>query len=251
MSGTARLLTLRRRAQPDAIVASGEPTRVLQRATATIPLLAMAEDMLAEGLVQSLARPGGNTTGMSLLSPDLDGKRQDLLMDAVPNARRIGALADAKTIAIRHIEELTHAARQRGAELTVIKVGSPGETVSSIQGAKASGIQALNILATPLFGSYPNRRSVLDTVAALRMPAIYQWPDMAEEGGLLAYGPSFIDIYRQRAKLLVRVLKGARPADIPVEQPTRFEFVINLKTAKAIGHEVPAGLVLRADKLID
>jgi putative tryptophan/tyrosine transport system substrate-binding protein len=239
------------KAQPDVIVSAGEPTRELQKITSTIPLLAMSEDMLADGLVQSLARPGGNTTGLSILSPDLDGKRQDLLMDAVPKARRIGALAEARTTPPRHVEELKRVARTRGVDLHVVPVATTGEIVSALDRAKANGIEALNVLATPLFGSYANRRIVMDRVAALRLPAIYQWPDMAEEGGLLAYGPSFTEIYRQRARTVARVLRGAKPADIPVEQPTRFELVINLKTAKAIGHDIPAGLVLRSDKLIE
>jgi putative tryptophan/tyrosine transport system substrate-binding protein len=107
------------------------------------------------------------------------------------------------------------------------------------------------VLATPLFGSYQTRGIVLERVAALRLPAIYQWPDMAEQGGLMAYGPSFVELYRQRARMVIKVLRGTKPADIPVEQPTRFELVINLKAAKAIGHEIPAGLVLRADKLVE
>jgi putative ABC transport system substrate-binding protein len=237
--------------QPDVIVSAGEQTRELQKATSTIPLLAMSEDMLADGLVQSLARPGGNTTGLSILSPDLDGKRQDLLMDAVPRARRIGALAEAKRTFPQHVEKLKHAARTRGVDVHVVAVATTEEILPALDRAKAHGVEALNVLATPLFGSYANRGLVMDRVAALRLPAIYQWPDMAEEGGLLAYGPSFTEIYRQRARLAVRVLRGAKPADIPVEQPTRFELVINLKTAKAIGHEIPAGLALRADKLIE
>ena len=133
----------------------------------------------------------------------------------------------------------------------MITVSAPHEIWPAIDGAKASGVEALNVLATPLFGSYQTRGLVLQRAAALRLPAIYQWPDMAEEGGLMAYGPSFIELYRQRARMVVKVLRGAKPFDIPVEQPTRFEFVINLKAAKSIGHEIPAGLVLRADRLVE
>jgi putative tryptophan/tyrosine transport system substrate-binding protein len=144
-------------------------------------------------------------------------------------------------------------ARHRGVELLVFGVARPDEIAPAINDAKASGAEALKFLATPLF-SVPgssNNRVVLERIAAVRLPAIYQWPEAAEEGGLAAYGPRFTQVYRQRARLLVKVLRGAKPADLPVEQPTNFELVINLKAAKAIGHEVPAGLVLRADKVIE
>jgi putative ABC transport system substrate-binding protein len=118
-----------------------------------------------------------------------------------------------------------------------------------MNGASASGAQALNVLATPLF--FFNRRTVIERAAALRLPAMYQWPEMAEEGGLAGYGPRITDWYGQLAGLLAKVLRGAKPNDLPVEQPTRFELVINLKSAKAIGHDIPAGLVLRADKVIE
>jgi len=125
--------------------------------------------------------------------------------------------------------------------------------VSAIDAAKASGAEALNFLATPLFsvpGSH-NNQIVMDRIAAMRLPTIFQWPETAEAGAVLAYGPRFTEVYRQRARIVVKILRGAKPADIPVEQPTRFELIINLKAAKAIGHEVPAGLVLRADKVIE
>ncbi len=117
--------------------------------------------------------------------------------------------------------------------------------------AKASGVQALNVVASPLVGNYSNGLAVIARAAALHLPTMHQWPDMAEDGGLVAYGPRMTEIFRQEARMVVKILRGTKPADIPVEQPTRFELVINLKTAKAIGHEIPAGLVLRADKLIE
>jgi putative tryptophan/tyrosine transport system substrate-binding protein len=238
------------KAAPDAIVSGGDvATRALQQATRTIPLIGVTEDMVAAGLVDSLARPGGNTTGISLLSPELDGKRQDILMEAVPGARRMAALADSRVTPTPHLETLQEAARARGVALSVFGIAKFEEIVPAIDSAKASGADALNVLATPLF--FANSRVIIERVAALRLPAIYQWPDMAEQGGLAGYGPRFTQIYRQRARMVVKVLRGASPADLPVEQPTTFELVINLKAAKAIGHEVPAGLVLRADKVIE
>jgi putative tryptophan/tyrosine transport system substrate-binding protein len=121
--------------------------------------------------------------------------------------------------------------------------------VTAIRDAKSSGAEALNFLATPLFFVY--RRLIIEHVAASRLPAIYQWPEMAEDGGLAGYGPNFAQLWRQRARLVIKVLRGANPAELPVEQPTTFELVINLKAAKAIGYEVPAGLVLRGDRVIE
>jgi putative ABC transport system substrate-binding protein len=242
------------KAAPDAIVAGPElPLHALLEVTRTVPLIGMTEDMVAAGLAASLARPGGNITGISLLSPELDGKRQDILMEAVPGARRMAVLADANVTPPQHLQALKDAASQRGVELSVFGVARPEEIVPAIDGAKASGAAAINFLATPLF-SVPGSRNngiVMERVVELRLPAIYQWPETAEQGGLMGYGPRFTQVYRQRARLLVKVLHGAKPADTPIEQPTQFELVINLQAAKVIGHDVPAGLVLRADQVIE
>lgn len=242
------------KAAPDVIVAGPElQLRALQAVTRTVPLIGMTEDMVAAGLVASLARPGGNTTGISLLSPELDGKRQDILIEAVPGIKRMGALADSNVTPPQHLEELKNAARMHGLDLVTFGVAGPQEVVPAINAAKESGAQALNLLATPLFSvpGTPTNRLVLDSLAQLHLPAIFQWPETAELGGLIGYGPRFTEMYRQRAHMVVKVLRGARPADLPIEQPTRFELVINLKVAKAISHEVPPGLVLRADKVIE
>lgn len=238
------------KAGPDAIVSAGvSGTKAAQRATQTIPIVAMSEDMLVEGLVASLARPGGNTTGLSILSPQLDGKRQDLLIEIAPRARRIAALFEARITPPQHTQALQKAAQARGIELVVFGAKAPKDVSATIDAAKAAGAEAINFLATPL---YSNAKDVVFArTQALKLPAIHQWPDLAEEGGLAGYGPRFTDMFRQRGRLLVKVLRGAKPADIPVEQPTRFELVINLRTAKALGHEIPASLVLRADKVIE
>jgi ABC-type uncharacterized transport system substrate-binding protein len=238
------------KAAPDAIISGPDNyTRVLQRLTHTIPLIAMTEDMVRAGLVASLARPGGNTTGISLLSPELDGKRQEILSEAVPGVRKMAALADSTVTPQRHLDSLRDAARLRGFELSVFGVAKREEVVPAIEAAKAAGAQALNLLASPLFTVNP--RPFIERTVALRLPAMHQWPELAEAGGLLGYGPRFTQTFRQRARMLAKILRGAKPADIPVEQPTRFELVINLKTAKVIGHEVPANLVARADEVIE
>ena len=241
-------------AAPDAIVAGpAPPLRALQAITRSVPLVGMSEDMVGEGLVASLARPGGNITGISLLSPELDGKRQDILIEAIPGARRIAAMADSRQTPPYHLQTLQHAARSRGVELAVFGVNGPEEIASAIDAAKAGGAEALNFLATPLF-SLPGTRNnaiVMERIAALRLPAMFQWPETAEAGALAGYGPRFTDMYRQRSRMVAKILRGANPAGMPVEQPDRFQLVINVKAAKAIGHEVPAGLVLRADEVIE
>jgi putative ABC transport system substrate-binding protein len=229
------------KAAPDAIVAGPElQLRALQALTRTIPLIGMTEDMVADGLVASLAHPGGNITGISLLSPELDGKRQDILIEAVPRLGRMAVLNDANVTPAQHLDELRSAARARGIELSTIGVSTADRIVPAIDEAKTSGAQAINFLATPLF--FVNRRLIFERVTKALVPAIYQWPEMAEDGGLAGYGSRFAQVYRQRARIVAKVLRGTKPADIPVEQPTRFELVINLKAASAIGHEVPAGL---------
>ena len=238
------------KAAPDAIVGGPDIyTRALQAATRTIPIVSMSEDMVAEGLVASLARPGGNTTGLSIMSPELNGKRQEILIEAVPGLRRIAALSNSTVARPEQIQDLQNSARARGIELSIFGVAKPEEIVTAINAAKSSGVQALNFLASSQF--FPISSTVMERIVAVRLPSIHHWPEIAEQGGLLAYGSRITGMFRQRARQLVKILRGAKPADIPVEQPTTFELVINLKTAKAIGHEVPAGLVLRADKVIE
>jgi putative tryptophan/tyrosine transport system substrate-binding protein len=242
-------------AKLDAIVAGPEaPLRALRKLTDKIPLIGVVEDMVDAGLVTSFAHPGGNITGISLLSPELDGKRQDILIEAVPGARRIAAIVDAKASPPSHLEELQQAGQKRGIEILVFGVRQPGEISSVIDAANAAGAEALNFLATPLF-SIPgtqNNRAVMQRVNALHLLSIFQWPETAEVANApLAYGPRFVDIYRQRAKIVARILRGQNPSEIPVEQPSRFELVVNLKAAKAMGRQLPAGLILRADKLIE
>src|SRR5882672_3348089 len=226
------------KAVPDVIVSGPELyTRALQAATRTMPLLSISEDLVGEGLVASLAKPGGNVTGISLLSPELDDKRQDILIDAVPGIRRMAALADSAITLKRHLQQQQEVARARGVELLIFTVAKPEEIAPALDEAKARGAEAVNFLATPL--QLLSRGLIFDRIAATRIPAIYQWPDMAEEGGLIGYGPRFTQVYRQRARQITKVLRGAKPSDVPVEQPSTFEMVINLRTAKAIGHEIP------------
>jgi putative ABC transport system substrate-binding protein len=242
------------KAEPDAIIAG--PERQIQAVlavTRTIPVIGMTEDMVAGGFAASLARPGGNVTGVSLLSPELDGKRQGLLIEAVPSARLVAVFADAVVTRPGHLQMLQETAAKRGVTLSPYSVSLFEQVLPALEAAKASGAQAVQFLTGPLFGvpGSRNGRLIIERLASLRFPAIHQWPETADEGGLIAYGARFTEVFRQRARMVVKVLRGAKPTELPVEQPTRFELVINLKTAQAIGHEVPAALVLRADKVIE
>jgi putative ABC transport system substrate-binding protein len=237
-------------AAPDVITTGGDfIARAFQKATQSIPLVVMTEDMVAAGFAASLAEPGGNITGISLMSPDLDGKRQDILIEAVPGARRIAVLADSNVATLRHLQDLENSARTHGTELLVVRASNAGELIPAMNDASTRGAVALNVLSSPML--HQNRGTIIKRAGELRLPAIYQWPETAEEGGLIGYGPSFIDIFRQRAGMVTKVLRGAKPGDLPIEQPSKFKLVINLKTAKAINYAVPTGLMLRADKVIE
>jgi putative ABC transport system substrate-binding protein len=222
---------------PDVIFCVGDPVvRAAQESTRTVPIVGLASDMVAAGLVRSFARPGGNVTGVSLLALELDGKREEILMEAVPGARRIAVLTDPAMLAQsaqRQLQALQNAARARAVEVAVFTAGAPEQIVPTMDKAKERGATALNVLSAPLFSF--NRRIVFERAAALGLPAIYEFPEMAEEGGLIGYGPRLPLIYRQLARVIVKVLHGVKPEDIPVEQPAKFDLVINLKTAKALG----------------
>jgi putative ABC transport system substrate-binding protein len=234
----------------EVIIASGAPAIVaVQAATQTLPILGVADDMVASGLVPSLARPGGNLTGISILATELDGKRQEILMELVPASRQMAALADPSATGSPQLETLRNAAATRGVELSVYPVRSPEEIAAAIDRAQAAGATALNVLASPILTA--NRKVILDRSAALRFPAIYQWPETAEEGGLIAYGPRFTKVFRRLAQQLDKLLLGTKPAELPIEQPTTFELVVNLNTARALGLTIPPSILDRADEVIE
>jgi putative ABC transport system substrate-binding protein len=232
----------------DLIIVFGDPSiRAAQQATATVPIVGMTDDMLGSGLVASLARPGGNTTGISILATELDVKRLELLHEAVPRTAPIGVLADLSTISTRL--PLEAAARRLGIELVVLGGRSPEDVVRSADQLTKAGVKAVNVLASPVLNTA--RLAIIERLNSAGLPAIYQWPETAEEGGLLGYGPRIVACYRQVAALVDKILKGAKPADLPIEQPTKFELVVNLKTAKTIGLTVPPSLLARADQVIE
>jgi putative ABC transport system substrate-binding protein len=234
----------------DVLVCGGDLTiRAAQQVTRTVPIVGIADDMVASGLVASLARPGGNTTGVSILTTELDGKRQELLLELVPGARRIAALFDPDSKSATQIQVMVDAARARGLELLTYRVTSTKEIVSAIDEAHAAGAAVLNAMASVMINA--NRQVIIDRTAALRLPAIYQFPEAAEQGGFAAYGPRIEQVYRQLAVPVARLFRGERPQDMPVQQPTTFELLINLKTAKALGITIPETLLIRADKVIE
>ena len=224
------------------------PIRSVQAVASTIPIVGVADDMVADGLARSLVQPGGNVTGVSIFAPELDSKRQELLIELLPGVRRMAALADPRVQRQQQLQALQEAALARGVELSIHAVTDANAIVPAINAAKAAGAEGLNVLAASVFGG--NVKMIIAQTAALRLPAIYMWPDYAELGALIAYGPLQTEVYRQVARMLAKVLRGAKPADLPVEQPTIFELAINLETAKAIGLTVPMDLLTRADKVI-
>jgi putative tryptophan/tyrosine transport system substrate-binding protein len=233
---------------PDVIFCvSDAAVRAAQESTRTVPIVGLSGDMVGEGLVRSLARPGGNITGVSILAHELNGKRLEILMEAVPNARHIAILAQSNYTSPAELQALQNATRARGLEVAVFTAGTPEQIAPTMDKAKAGGAAALNVLSAPLFSF--NRRIVIERAAALGLPAIYEWPEMAEEGGLIGYGPRLPLIYRQLARLMAKVLHGVKPEDLPVEQPTKFDLVVNLKTAKALGLTIPQSMLLLADEI--
>jgi putative ABC transport system substrate-binding protein len=234
----------------DVIFAGGDAAmRAAQEVTRTVPIIGVADDMVGSGLAASLSRPGGNATGFSILSNELDGKRQELLMELVPDARRIAILLDPTTKSPAQLGALVDAARSRGVEVSTHSVSRMEEIGPAVDAAHKAGASALNVLASVVLNAH--RRIIFERTAELRMPAIYQFPESAEQGGFAGYGPRLEEIFQQMAAPVARLLRGEHPRDIPVQQSTLFDLVINLKTAKAIGRMIPETLLIRADKVIE
>jgi putative tryptophan/tyrosine transport system substrate-binding protein len=232
----------------DAILSGGAgPTQAARLTTVAVPILTVVDDFVAQGFVTSLARPEGNVTGVSILGSQLDSKRQEILVEFVPAARRLAVLADPGSTAEDELQTLARAAQARGIEISVQRAGKREEIGPAIEAARQA--EAINVLASQMFNV--NHQEILARIAEAKIPTIYQWPEWVGEGALIAYGPSFAAAYRQLAQQVVKVLRGAKPADIPVEQPTKIELAINLKTAASIGFPVPPALLLRADTVIE
>jgi putative tryptophan/tyrosine transport system substrate-binding protein len=237
----------------DVIATGGGPPEALaaKSATSTIPIVfAMGGDPVELGVVASLARPGGNLTGVSFLNVELMPKRLELLSELVPQARVIALLVNPNNpLTEPMIRDVQEAARAKGVQLHVAKAGTESEIDAAFATLVALHIGALVVGADPFFNS---RREHLVALASRHaVPVIYQWREFAAEGGLISYGTSLTGVFRQLGTYAGRILKGAKPADLPVQQPMRFELVVNLKTAKALGLTVPPSILARADEVIE
>jgi putative ABC transport system substrate-binding protein len=239
------------RLKVDVIVASGDTAALAaRRATTAIPIvMPVSNDPVTVGLVASLARPGGNVTGFASLYTELPGKWVELLKEALPLVSRVAVIWDPRTgPATVRVSEA--AARALGLHLQVLSVGRPDDFVTAFAEAQKSRAEALIVLSSAFL--YAHRTRLVELAAQHRLPAMYHQSDFVlGSGGLMSYGPDLYDLFRRSATFVDKILKGAKPADLPVEQPTKFELVINLKTAKALGLTIPPSVLARADEVIE
>jgi putative ABC transport system substrate-binding protein len=237
------------RLKVDVILAPGDfAPRVAQQATETIPIVAFSDDILGAGLISNLARPGGNMTGLTILSPELSVKRLEVLREIVPSASRVAVLWDPTT-GKSQVQMTEAAARAMNLKLQILEVHRPADLSDAFLRARREGAEALNVFSSPFLASL--YRDIIELAAQHRLPAIYQWKEHAQAGGLVSYGPSLAELWRQSARIVAKVLKGAKPADLPVEQPTKFELVLNTRTAKSLNLAISATTLLRADEIIE
>jgi putative ABC transport system substrate-binding protein len=235
----------------DVLVSYGPtPTRVAQKATTTVPIvMSFDSDPVGSGIVASLARPGGNITGLSSLAPEISGKQLELLKEIVPRLSRIAVLGNStepgNALALK---ELELAAATLKIQIQYLDILSGKDIEPSFQSATKQRAGAVLVLAGPVMS--PHRTEVVNLAAKNRLPAMYYRSDYVEAGGLMSYGTNFPDLFRRAATYVDKILKGAKPADLPVEQPTKFEFIINLKAAKQIGLTIPPNVLARADRVI-
>ena len=225
-----------------------------RQATSTIPIVsAVMGDPVEDGLVASLAQPGGNVTGLTFLAPELTAKRMQLLKDALPNVSRVAALWHPGAYSERTMSDMLKAteaaARTLGVHLQLIEVRAAEELERAFSTMMKERAEALFLFPTPML--FLARRRIIELAATNRLPSVSQAREFVELGGLIAYGANINDLFRRSTVYVDKILKGAKPADLPVEQPTRFELVINLKTAKTLGIDLPLGLMIRADEMIE
>ena len=240
------------RLKVEVIVASATPPALAaQKATRAIPIvIASAGDPVASGLVESLARPGGNITGLSQMGPQLAGKLLELLKEMGPKLSRVAVLWNPQGPAsARTWKEIQFPARQLGVQLHSLEVRSPDDLDKAFDDATRASAGALFVMADPLINT--NLKRIASLAAKSRLPSIFQLSEFADAGGLAAYGPDRADLYRRAATFVDKILKGAKPEDLPIEQPTKFELVVNMKTAKALGITIPQNLLFRADRVIE
>jgi putative ABC transport system substrate-binding protein len=239
------------RLKVDVIVTAGPvPTRAAKEVTVTIPIvMGFDDDPVGSGFVASLARPGGNITGLSTLSPEISGKQLELLKEIIPKLSRVAVLGTSTRPGnAQELREVELAAGALGVKLQYVDVLSPKDIEPAFQAARKGRADALLVLGSPVLISY--RKQLVDLAVKNRLPAIYNRSEFVEDGGLMTYGVSVTDLFRRAATYVDKILKGAKPADLPIEQARKFELVINLKAAKQIGLTIPPNVLARADKVI-
>jgi len=222
--------------------------RAAKQATSTIPIVMHfwgGEGLIETGVVASFARPGGNITGVYMLSAELDAKRFELLLEALPNARKVAVLDRANGSPLTQVYE---AARTAGIPLYVTDPPGPEGYDRVFDAMVKARVDAVLVPSSPRF--YYEHQRIIEAAAKRRIPAMYEWAEIARDGGLMAYGPVYAELTHRVANYVDRILKGANPGDLPIEQPTKFEFVVNLKTAKALGVTIPESILVRADEVI-
>jgi putative ABC transport system substrate-binding protein len=239
--------------RPDVLVAAGiAQAAALQQATRTTPIVfLMSSDPVSQGIVESLARPGGNATGFANLEASMGGKWLELLKEIVPGLRRVAVILapDAPAVGTSYLHSVETAAASFSVEATEAPIHDTADierTISSLMREPGGGL-----IVPPAAFTLSHRRQIIELAAQYRLPTMYGVHDFAADGGLLSYGADPLPLYRQAASYVDRILRGANPADLPVQQPTKFQLVINLKTAKALGLSVPPSLLARADEVIE
>jgi ABC-type uncharacterized transport system substrate-binding protein len=234
----------------DVIVTGGTPAaRALKNATRTI-VMAMVGDPVGAGLVESLGRPGGNATGLSIVATDLSGKRLQLLNEIVPRLSSVAVMSYGPNPQSQmELRETQSAARRLDLQLHSVPISADTSIENAFEKIKKEFVQALIVTTDPIF--YSQRNQILDLAAGIRLPAMYPYRGFPEEGGLISYAPNDRDVFRRAASYVDRILKGANPGDLPAEQPTKLELVINLRTAKGLGLTISPTLLATADEVIE
>jgi putative ABC transport system substrate-binding protein len=239
------------RLKVDVIVSTGGGATAFaaKHATRAIPIAFIAADPVGIGLVKSVSRPEGNLTGVNNSTSELNAKRLELLREALPGASHVGVLANPGPPAYRTTrKDLETAARALGVRLQIRDVRGPGDLDEAVVALAKNRVEALLVASDPML--FAERGRIVNLAGKVRLPAMYEWREFVEAGGLMSYGTDLSDVYRRVATYVDKILKGARPGDLPIEQPTKFELVVNLKTAKSLGLTIPQSVLVRVDEVI-
>jgi putative tryptophan/tyrosine transport system substrate-binding protein len=228
------------------LTGGGLATKAAQAASSTIPILSITDDMVGEGVVSSLTNRVGNTTGISILAAELDGKRQEILIELLPNAKKLAMLSD---VTGEQLGAMQTRARSGGIDVAILRVAKPDDIELALKQARAEGAAAINILASPFL--FAMRQRIFAAATELGLGTMYQWTEGIREGALAAYGPSLNETFRQRGRQVAKVLRGAKPTDLPIEQPTTVKLALNLKLAGQLGIAIPPAVLQRADEVIE